>query len=62
MSLLSTASECPGPRSSRTHGARAVADVPEECFNFNLEIPHFHFLTVCTLVRVCAIIFGVEAN
>lgn len=53
MFLLSSASECPGSCSSRTHGARAVTGVPEECFNFILKIPRLHFLTVCTLVRAC---------
>lgn len=50
--LLSSASERAGPRSSRSHGARAVADIPEERFTFNLEIPRPHVLTVCTMVRV----------
>lgn len=62
MSLFSSPSEHARPRSSGTHGARSVTDVPEECFNFNLAIPRAHFLTGRTLVRVCALIFAFRSR
>lgn len=62
MSLFSSPSEHARPRSSGTHGARAVTDVPEECFHFNLAIPRAHFLTGRTLVRVCSLIFAFRSK
>lgn len=56
------ASERAGPRASRTRGARAVADVPEERFNFNLQTPRPHFITVRPLVRECAIIVAFRSK
>lgn len=62
MSLFSSPSEHAGSHSSGIHGARTVADVPEECFYFNCAIPRPHILTVRTLVRASAVIFAFRSK
>lgn len=62
MSLFSCPSEHAGCHSSGVHGARTVADVPEECFHFNHSIPRPHILKVCTLVRASVAIVAFRSK